>query len=94
MDPAVKDYDTKDTVQELADEFYSRYLLKERKRPDISKQILDADIVPALGHKKLLELKPRDIIKALDPIVDWGTSCPRSWRPTTHTNGWMNGARP
>jgi integrase len=71
-DPAVKDYDDKGTVKELADEFYTRYLLKQRSRPDIPKQMLDADIVPALGNMKLMEVKPRDIIKALDPIVDRG----------------------
>jgi integrase len=71
-DPASGDYDTKGTVKELADEFYSRYLLKQRTRPDIPKQILDADIVPALGNMRLVEVKPRDIIKALDPIVDRG----------------------
>jgi integrase len=71
-DPALKDYDAKGTVKELADEFYTRYLLKQRTRPDIPKQILDADIVPALGDMKLVEVKPRDIIKALDPIVDRG----------------------
>jgi len=71
-DPAVNDYDKKGTVQELADEFYHRYLLKERKRADIPKQILDSIIVPALGAKKLVDLKPRDVIKALDPVVDRG----------------------
>lgn len=70
--PAATDYDAKGTVKELADEFYTRYLLKQRSRPDIPKQMLDADIVPALGNMKLMEVKPRDIIKALDPIVDRG----------------------
>lgn len=72
IDPVVSDYDTKGTVKELADEFYTRYLLKQRTRPDIPKQILDADIVPALGHMRLMEVKPRDIIQALDPIMDRG----------------------
>lgn len=71
-DPATSDYDAKGTVKELADEFYTRYLLKQRTRPDIAKQILDADIVPALGNMKLIEVKPRNIIKALDSIVDRG----------------------
>ena len=62
-----------ETVAQLADEFYQRYLVPERKRPEIAKQILDADIVPALGTRKLADVTPRHIVSALDPIVDRGS---------------------
>lgn len=68
--PASQKIKNTGTVRQLADEFYSRYLINERSRPDIPKQMLDADIVPVIGGKKLIDITPRDIIQLLDLIVD------------------------
>ena len=60
------------TVEKLFTDWYSSYIVKNRKRPlDIKKQI-DADIIPLLGNKELDKLQPIDITRALDIIVSRG----------------------
>ncbi len=61
-----------DTVRSLADEFMARYVERERKRPDTVRQILDADVLPALGAMKANAVTRRDIVRMLDAIVDRG----------------------
>lgn len=60
------------TVEKLFTDWYSSYIVKNRKRPlDIKKQI-DADIIPLLGNNELNKLQPIDITRALDIIVSRG----------------------
>jgi len=57
------------TVKKLVLEWYSAYVVKERKRPLTIKKQIDKDIVPMLGEMELETLQTIDIIKALDAIV-------------------------
>jgi len=50
----------------------SRYVERERKRPDIARSILDSNVIPSLGKKKCTEVTRRDVIQMLDKIVDRG----------------------
>jgi integrase len=67
-----------ETVGELADEFMARYVNVERERPDHVKQMLYGSdrnklgILKDIGHIKAKDIKRRDLVKALDKIVDRG----------------------
>jgi integrase len=60
------------TVKKLALSWYSSYIEKNRKQPQQIKQLIDADIIPLLGHMELEKIQTRDITKALDVIVHRG----------------------
>ena len=60
------------TVKKLVLSWYSSYIEKNRKQPQQIKQLLDADIIPLLGHMELEKIQTRDITKALDAIVHRG----------------------
>lgn len=60
------------TVRILMQSWYSGYIEKNRKQPQQSKQLMDADIIPLLGHLALEKIQARDITKALDAIVNRG----------------------
>lgn len=60
------------TVEKLILDWYSSYIEKHRAQPKQIKQIIDADIIPLLGKKKLDFLKTKDITQALDKIVARG----------------------
>ena len=60
------------TVSKLVHAWYNSYVVKNRKQPLQIKQQIDADIVPLLGHIELEKVKPLDITKALDTIVNRG----------------------
>ncbi len=62
-----------DTVRGLGEEFMARYIERERKRPESARQILDADVLPALGDMKAKDVTRRDVIRMLDAIVDRGS---------------------
>lgn len=61
------------TVEKLVMEWYTGYVEKHRAQPKQIKQLIDADIIPLLGHKKLEALKTMDITQALDKIVSRGS---------------------
>lgn len=61
-----------ETVKHLVDEFMERFVNKERRRPDHAKQMLDADVVPALGKIRVKDITRRHVVKMLDDIVDRG----------------------
>lgn len=61
------------TVESLIMEWYSSYVEKHRAQPKQIKQLIDADIVPLLGKKKLETTKTKDIAIALDSIVKRGS---------------------
>jgi integrase len=60
------------TVKKLVLEWYSGYVVKERKRPETIKKQIEGDIIPLLGNKDLDELRTIDITHALDTIVNRG----------------------
>lgn len=61
-----------ESVQDLADEWMSRYVERERKRPELARQILKANVLSSLGKMKCKDLARRDVIQMLDKIVDRG----------------------
>ncbi len=61
-----------ETVRQLGDEFFERFVKVERRRPEHVRQMLDADILPKLGSLKVREVTRRDVIRMLDAIVDRG----------------------
>ncbi|MFA6301657.1 MAG: tyrosine-type recombinase/integrase [Legionella sp.] len=67
------DSHTDTTVAQLVNEWYSGYIEKHRVHPQQIKQIIDADIIPLLGDKKLGKLKTKEITLALDKIVNRGS---------------------
>ncbi len=58
------------TVKNLALSWYTTYIEKNRKQPQQIKQLIHADIIPLLGHVPLEKIRPIDITKALDSIVN------------------------
>lgn len=61
------------TIEWLANDFYTRYIMKNRKVPKQIKQQIDADIIPSLGKIKLDGVTTRQITIALEKIVDRGS---------------------
>ncbi|MCG7931503.1 MAG: integrase arm-type DNA-binding domain-containing protein [Candidatus Thiodiazotropha lotti] len=62
------------TVNELAEEFYTRRIVPNRKRPDVVRLILDNDINPTLGKRKLRTLKAPTVRAAVEAVVDRGAT--------------------
>ncbi|RAP38510.1 integrase [Legionella quinlivanii] len=60
------------TVTKLVEAWYQNYIVKNRKDPSQIKQQIDADIIPLLGNLEIDDVKPIDITKALDVIVNRG----------------------
>ena len=61
------------TIEWLANDFYKRYILKNRRAPQQIRQQIDADIVPLMGSSNLEEITTRQISLALEKIVDRGS---------------------
>ncbi|CAN5158730.1 site-specific integrase [soil metagenome] len=61
------------TVAELAEEFMARHVTRKRKRPDLVRQILDANVLPEWGQRKAKHVTRRDAVLLLDEIVDRGS---------------------
>ena len=61
-------------IKWLADDFYTRYIEKNRKVPEQIKQQIDADIIPSLGTINLEEITTRQITLALEKIVERGAN--------------------
>ena len=64
--------DTPTTVEELAEIFYARRILPHRKVPEVVRMILDNDIIPKLGKKKLATLSAPVIAAMIEQVVDRG----------------------
>ena len=60
------------TIKILMLSWYTSYIEKNRKQPLQIKQLIDADIIPLLGHLAIDKVQARDITKALDTIVNRG----------------------
>jgi integrase len=61
-----------DTVRGLSEEFLTRYIEREHKNPGYARQILSADVLPALGEIRVKDVTRRDVVRMLDGIVDRG----------------------
>lgn len=62
------------TVGELADDWYDKYIAVNRKQPKQIKQQIDADIIPALGKIKLEDITTRKLVLILEKIVERGAN--------------------
>jgi integrase len=61
-------------VEGLCNKWMTAYAKRQRKRPEIPKQMIAADIAPRIGRIMLHELDRRQISqKLLDPIVERGS---------------------
>jgi integrase len=59
------------TVKQLIDEYLARSAKGLRSSSEV-KRILERNVLPAWGHKKVKAIKRRDVVLLLDPIVDRG----------------------
>ena len=64
--------DTPQTVGELAEAFYADRIVPTRKRPDIVRQVLDHDIIPAIGNLKLSAVNTLAVRRTVKVMVDRG----------------------
>jgi len=58
------------SLQHLADEFMSRHVCRQRRRPEYVQQILNTDVLPRWGSRDARTIKPREVIELLDEIAD------------------------
>ncbi len=63
---------TPETVTELAEVFYERRIKPHRKRPEIVRAVLDNDIIPAIGRRKLNTLTAPTVAHVVEAVVDRG----------------------
>ena len=66
--------DAPKTVSELAEIFYDRRILPHRTRPDVVRAILDNDIIPKMGSRKLQTLTAPTISAMVESVVDRGAA--------------------
>ena len=64
---------TAGTVKQLCDEYYQRTIEGQTKRPDIVRQQLDNDVIPKLGRLSIAEVKPLDIDRMIQAIMERGS---------------------
>jgi integrase len=60
------------TVTELCEAFYKRRILNSRKRPDIVRQVLDHDIIPIIGNRRLTTVTTTTLVGVVDKVIDRG----------------------
>ena len=63
---------TAETVSELADAYIEKYAKRRKKSWQRDKEILDRDVVPAWGDRKVKDIKRVDVIDLLEAIADRG----------------------
>ncbi len=64
---------TADTVKDLCDEYYSRSVVGQIKRPEIIREAIDNDLIAKLGRMRIAEVKPMDVDLMIRAIVDRGS---------------------
>ena len=57
------------SVELLAYEYYWRFCVAERRRPEYVARILEADVLPALRAYDVRSVKPRQIVELLDAVA-------------------------
>ena len=62
--------DAPTTVAKLAEVFYERRIVPHRTRPDIVRAVLDNDIIPKLGKRKLQTLTAPTVAAMMESVVD------------------------
>lgn len=60
------------TVAKLADEYFERMIVGRWKHPNIVRSRIERDIKPAIGSKKVRDVKPMDIDAMLQAVVSRG----------------------
>jgi len=60
------------SVEEFAREYYERYLVKELKAPEKPKYLLDKNVIPFIGDRKVADVTRRELIDLLDIVSDRG----------------------
>lgn len=65
---------TPKTVNDLCERFYEKRILPHRKRPDVVRQVLDADVIPQIGSRKLSMVTPIDITHLIENVVERGAT--------------------
>jgi integrase len=63
---------TTNTVRAVAETWLKRDQAERRNLPEV-KRILDRNVLPAIGHKPIRDLRKVDVIEMLDVIVDRGS---------------------
>ena len=63
---------TPKTVAELCEIFYQRRIVPTRKRPDIVRHVLDHDIIPVIGNKRIASITTPSLTRVVDTVVDRG----------------------
>jgi integrase len=58
------------SLQHLADEFMTRHVCRQRRRPEYVQRILNTDVLPRWGSRDARTIKPREVIELLDEIAD------------------------
>jgi len=73
-DPAAEKQADKaaETVSELANAYIEKYAKRHKKSWQRDEEILDRDVVPALGDRKAKNIRRADVIDLLEAIVDRG----------------------
>ena len=66
------DPDAPSTVAHLAEQFYADIIRDKRKRPEEARRILDVDIIPNLGARKLETLGAPDIRSVVRKVIKRG----------------------
>ena len=66
--------DAPDTVEKLAELFYERRILPHRTRPDVVRTVLDKDVIPKLGKRKLQTLTAPTVAGVVESVVDRGAA--------------------
>src|SRR5712691_3215067 len=69
---AARAADRGETVEQLAEDFISRKLRRDRKSPDEAERTLRVDVIPYLGQLKARDVKRRDVVEVIEKIVDRG----------------------
>ncbi len=62
------------TVRALAKEWRDRYLKASRKTWQESWRLLEKDLLPVLGDRPASAIRPRDIVRLCDAVVDRGAA--------------------
>ena len=68
------DADEPKTIEELAKIFYAERIVPVRKRPESVRQILDHDILPAIGTMKLATVKTLVVRRVVRQVVERGAT--------------------
>jgi len=66
--------DAPTTVAALAELFYERRIVPHRTRPDVVRAILDHDVIPKLGRRKLQTLTAPAVAAVVESVVDRGAT--------------------